>query len=87
MGLDLVVPGVSRVSRRQQQLGVAIRRSQPREEGRPVSGEPTGFKVFGEGEWKVRQHGFSNPGARSTWAWPTDTHEVVAVLGDDERRR
>jgi hypothetical protein len=44
--------------------------------------DSTGLKVFGEGEWKVRQHGYTK---RRTWrkvqlGVDADTHEVVAAL-------
>jgi hypothetical protein len=82
MGLDLVVPSYSQVCRRQQRLEVAIPRPPPREEGLHVVVDSTGLKVFGEGEWKVRQHGYSK---RRTWrkahlGVDADTHEVVAAL-------
>jgi hypothetical protein len=82
MGLDLMVPSYSQVCRRQQRLEVAIPRSPPREEGLHVVVDSTGLKVFGEGEWKVRQHGYTK---RRTWrkvqlGVDADTHEVVAAL-------
>lgn len=82
MGLDLRVPSYSQVCRRQQRLEVTIPRSPAREEGLHVVVDSTGLKVFGEGEWKVRQHGYSK---RRTWRkvhWgvDADTHEVVAGL-------
>jgi hypothetical protein len=44
--------------------------------------DSTGPKIFGEGEWKVRQHGYSK---RRTWrkvhlGVDANTHEVVAAL-------
>ena len=60
---ELPVPNYSTICRRVQTLQVKL----------PVihSGEPlhlvvdsTGAKVYGEGEWKVRQHGYSK---RRTW--------------------
>lgn len=44
--------------------------------------ESTGLRVFGEGEWKVRQHG---AGKRRIWrkvhlAADPNTHEIVATL-------
>ncbi len=44
--------------------------------------DATGLKVFGEGEWKVRQHGYSK---RRTWrklhvAVDETTQEIVATL-------
>lgn len=63
LGVDVTVPCYSTLSRRQKGLSVAL--------DAPVSSEPlhlvvdgTGLKVFGDGEWKVRQHGVSK---RRVW--------------------
>lgn len=80
MGLDLRIPDHSHLSRRSKTLKVVIPRR--------VSNEPlhvvidsTGLKVYGEGEWKVRQHGYSK---RRTWrkvhlAIDTATLDVIGV--------
>ena len=63
MGLALRVPDHTTLSRRQAGLAVAWppqRRDQPM----PLVVDATGLKVYGEGEWKVRQHGWSQ---RRTW--------------------
>ena len=60
---DIPVPSYSTLSRRQAQLKVRV--AAP-----PTAGplhlvvDGTGLKVFGDGEWKVRQHGISK---RRTW--------------------
>jgi Transposase DDE domain len=82
LGVDLMVPSYSQVCRRQQRLEVVIPRSASREEGFHVVVDSTGLKVFGEGEWKVRQHGYSK---RRTWrkvhlCVDANLHEVVAAL-------
>ena len=82
MGLETSWCRYSQVCRRQQRLEVAIPRSSSREEGLHVVMGSTGLKVFGEGEWKVRQHGYSK---RRTWrkvhlGVHADTHEGVAAL-------
>lgn len=64
-GLDLEVPDYSRISRRQGRLSPSIKlpkgiRSKPIH----LVLDGTGLKVFGEGEWKVREHG---AGKRRTW--------------------
>lgn len=78
---DLPVPNYTTVCRRAQTLRVKL----------PVihSGEPlhlvvdsTGVKVYGEGEWKVRQHGYSK---RRTWrkvhlALDANTGQLRAAL-------
>lgn len=63
MGLNLGIPDHSHLSRRAKTLNVVI--------SRRVHAEPlhividsTGLKVYGEGEWKVRQHGASK---QRTW--------------------
>ena len=63
MKLDLTAPDHSTLSRRRRHLAITL----------PVKGwsksrhlvvDSTGVKVYGEGEWKVRQHGI---GKRRTW--------------------
>lgn len=63
MRVDLPVPDHSTVSRRLGKLSIPL----PVVEGagsRHVVVDSTGVKVYGEGEWKVRQHGYSK---RRTW--------------------
>ena len=62
-GLDLPVPDHTHMSRRAATLEVKIPR-RPRDGATHVVVDSTGLKVFGEGEWKVRQHGV---GKRRTW--------------------
>ena len=80
MGLDLPVPDHTHLSRRVRRLVVQIPR---REHTGPIHVvvDSTGLKVFGEGEWKVRQHG---AGKRRTWlkvdlAVDADAKDVVGV--------
>ncbi|PKL74165.1 MAG: IS5/IS1182 family transposase, partial [Candidatus Melainabacteria bacterium HGW-Melainabacteria-1] len=61
--LDLPVPDHTHMSRRAATLEVKIPR-RPRVGGTHVVVDSTGLKIFGEGEWKVRQHGV---GKRRTW--------------------
>ena len=61
--LNLPVPSASQLCRRRQTLEVAL----PRAKSQPpvhLVVDSTGVKVCGEGEWKVRQHGYSS---RRTW--------------------
>jgi len=63
MQVDLPVPDHSTVSQRLGKLSIIL----PVVEGdgpRHVVVDSTGVKVYGEGEWKVRQHGYSK---RRTW--------------------
>jgi transposase len=61
--LELPVPDHTHMSRRAGTLTVKIPR-RPRKGPVHVVVDSTGLKIFGEGEWKVRQHGV---GKRRTW--------------------
>ena len=63
MGLGLDTPDYSVLCRRQEVLKVDLD-VQNTSDGVHVVVDSTGAKVFGEGEWKVRQHGWSK---RRTW--------------------
>lgn len=63
MGLDLPVPEHSTVSRRKGSLTVTLPVI-PKSGGVHLVVDSTGVKVYGDGEWKVRQHGVSK---RRTW--------------------
>ena len=64
MGLEhLPVPDYSTLCRRQKTLQVALPR-QHKGQAIHVVVDSTGCKIYGEGEWKVRQHGISK---RRTW--------------------
>jgi hypothetical protein len=79
LGLELEVPHYSTLSRRAADLRVDLDRK-----GKGplhLVLDSTGLKVYGEGEWKVRKHGYSQ---RRTWrklhlAIDAETHEVQAV--------
>ena len=66
MGLALAVPDYSTLSRRQGALAVVLPKKQPDCPASPMHlvVDSTGLKVYGEGEWKVRQHGWTK---RRTW--------------------
>ena len=63
MSVTVPVPSYSTLSRRQQTLDLQLPNRKPGE-GVPLVVDSTGVKVFGEGEWKVRQHGYTK---RRTW--------------------
>ena len=63
MGVDLSAPDHSTLSRRQEGLSVALP-TRTTQEPIHVVVDSSGLKVYGEGEWKVRQHGWS---VRRTW--------------------
>ena len=80
-GLKLGVPEYSTVSRRRFGLKVHLPRKVSDREIHVVI-DSTGVKIFGEGEWKVRQHGYSK---RRTWrklhlAVNEATSEIVASI-------
>ena len=63
MGLELSVPDHTTISRRLKRLEVTLP-VKPTSDKRHVVIDSTGVKVYGEGEWKTRQHGVSK---RRTW--------------------
>ena len=63
MGMALAVPDYSTLSRRQGHLAVVLP-NKPTDSPIHLVVDSTGLKVYGEGEWKVRQHGWSK---RRTW--------------------
>lgn len=63
MKLDLTAPDHSTLSRRRRQLTVSLP-VKSCHKARHLVVDSTGVKVYGEGEWKVRQHGV---GKRRTW--------------------
>jgi len=63
MGIDLQIPDHSTLSRRAKPLKVVISCCTQADRLHIVI-DSTGLKVYGEGEWKVRQHGASK---RRTW--------------------
>jgi hypothetical protein len=62
--LNLRCPHYSVFSRRAKALEIPLRRFLKPGEKLNVIFDSTGIKVFGEGEWKVRKHGYSK---RRTW--------------------
>jgi IS5 family transposase len=84
LGLALPVPNYTTLCRRQGTLHVDLGVSSA-EEPRHILVDSTGLKVFGEGEWKVRQHGV---GKRRTWrklhlAIDAKSREIVAAALTD----
>lgn len=63
MGIDLRVPDHSTVSRRMGNLEIVLP-VVAKDQAVHVVVDSTGVKVYGEGEWKTRQHGISK---RRTW--------------------
>jgi hypothetical protein len=84
MGVSLSVPDHTTVSRRLQGLEVTLP-IVPKEGKRHVVIDSTGIKVYGEGEWKARQHGVSK---RRTWrklhlAVDEATGEILSAVVTD----
>ena len=81
MQVELPVPDSSTLCRRRQSLEVSLLARLPT--GRlHLLVDASGFKVYGEGEWKVRQHGYSK---RRTWrklhiGINEATGEVIAAM-------
>lgn len=80
MEVCLLIPSYSQICRRAQRLGKDLQRLTRRKITDLVI-DSTGLKVYGEGEWKVRQHGYSK---RRTWrklhlAICPDSHEILFV--------
>jgi hypothetical protein len=77
----LNVPDFTSAAKRAAKLGISLP-VLPRRGSVNVVLDGTGLKVFGEGEWKVRQHG---PSKRRTWrklhlAVDPETQEIVAEV-------
>jgi hypothetical protein len=77
---DLPVPDYSTLCRRAKTVRITL----PKKAEGPLHLilDSTGLKVYGEGEWKVRQHGYSK---RRTWlklhlAVDPQTHEIQAAV-------
>jgi hypothetical protein len=80
LGMCMDVPSVSTLCKRGKELHINIR---VREMGTDlhIVADSSGIKVFGEGEWKVRKHGYTK---RRTWtkihmAVDAGTHDVLSV--------
>lgn len=86
MGLHLCIPSYTQVCRRSRALGKDLKRLTKRTITDLVI-DSTGLKVYGEGEWKVRQHGYSK---RRTWkklhlAICPDSNEILFVKLTDNK--
>jgi IS5 family transposase len=78
---DVTVPDYTTVCKRSAELAVSLPTSRP-DEAKHIVVDSTGLKVYGEGEWKVRQHGYSK---RRTWrklhlSVDEATQEIQAVV-------
>jgi hypothetical protein len=80
MKVNVEVPDYTTLCKRAKHLNVSLPTTAPG----PIHAvlDSTGLKVFGEGEWKVRKHGYSK---RRTWrklhlSVDSATHEIQAML-------
>lgn len=85
IGLDLVCPHYSVFSRRAKGLHIPYRKLLKPGEKLNVIFDSTEVKVFGEGEWKVRAHGY---GKRRTWrkihiGMDADTGQIIVGAMSD----
>jgi hypothetical protein len=85
---QLLIPDYTTLCRRQKSLPVEIGKRLASGENLAIGIDSTGLKVYGEGEWKVRKHGWSK---HRTWrklhvCIDLDTQEIlsVALTGNDE---
>ena len=79
--VEVTAPDYSTLSRRCSRLTVTLPRL-PKSQPLHLVVDSTGVKVFGEGEWKVRQHGYSK---RRTWrklhlGADESSNEIVAAV-------
>jgi IS5 family transposase len=81
LGAKVRVPDYTTLCKRSVDLTVALPTSNPHE-AKHIVVDSSGLKVYGEGEWKVRQHGYSK---RRTWrklhlSVDEKTHEIQALV-------
>lgn len=58
LGTNVTIPDYSTLCKRSVDLAVDLSPSQVRS-AKHIVVDSTGLKVYGEGEWKVRQHGYT----------------------------
>lgn len=81
LGVKVGIPDYSTLCKRSAELAVALPTSRVHE-AKHIVVDSSGLKVYGEGEWKVRQHG---PSKRRTWrkvhlSVDEATQEIQAVV-------
>jgi len=75
------VPDYTTLCKRSADMDISVSSSHP-DEAKHIVMDSTGLKIYGEGEWKVRQHGSSK---RRTWrklhlSVNADSHEIEAMV-------
>lgn len=86
LSAGLPVPSYTQICRRAKTLGQELKKLS-RKNITDIVIDSTGLKVYGEGEWKVRQHGHSK---RRTWrkvhlAVCPDSHEILLEVLTDNK--
>jgi hypothetical protein len=81
LGVDLRMPDYTTLCKRSADLAVILPTSRP-DEAKHIVVDSTGLKIYGEGEWKVRQHGYSK---HRTWrklhlSVDEQSQEIQAVI-------
>ena len=84
LAINISAPDYSTLSRRKKGLEIVLP-SQAKDKAIHLVVDSTGLKVYGEGEWKVRQHGWSK---RRTWrklhiGVDEESGEIKAVVATD----
>jgi hypothetical protein len=79
--VNLLTPDYSTLSRRARHLQLNLC-TQSKKQIKHLVIDSTGLKLYGEGEWEVRQHGWAK---HRTWrklhlSLDADSHEVIAAL-------
>lgn len=80
LGVEVTVPDYTTLCKRSADLAVDLPTSRS-DEAKHIVVDSTGLKIYGEGEWKVRQHGYSKRRAWRKLHLSVDeaTHEIQAV--------
>jgi Transposase DDE domain len=86
LSLALPIPFYTQICRRAKLLGQELKKLS-RKNVTDIVIDSTGLKVYGEGEWKVRQHGYSK---RRTWrklhlAVCPDSNEIILEILTDNK--
>lgn len=81
LAAEVRVPDYTTLCKRSSDVAISLPTSNPNEPKHIVV-DSTGLKIYGEGEWKVRQHGYSK---RRTWrklhlSVDENTHEIQALV-------
>ena len=81
LGIDLLVPCYTSLSRRASKLNVQLNTALKKEKPLNLVIDSTGLKIYGEGEWKTRIHGKQK---RRSWrklhvAVNPESHEIISM--------